>query len=227
MKKRLPSQARPRGQRLRRRPRGEARGAEPRDQRSRAEPRDQRSRAEPRDEPRQRPSHEATTNKTNCFVFIDSQNLNLAILDQGWRLDFARFRRYLKDKFKIEKAFLFIGYIPGNEGLYASLQKAGFILIFKPTLEVKREGKLITKGNVDAELVLHAMIEYPNYSKAIIVSGDGDFHCLIEYLEQQKKLLRVLVPNQYKYSALLRKFQRHIVFLGSLKNKLGYKNEGH
>jgi uncharacterized LabA/DUF88 family protein len=35
------------------------------------------------------------------------------------------------------------------------------------------------KGNVDAELVLHTMIEYDNYSKAIIISGDGDFFCLV------------------------------------------------
>ena len=31
------------------------------------------------------------------------------------------------------------------------------------------------KGNVDAELVLHTMIEYKHFDKAIIVSGDGDF----------------------------------------------------
>jgi uncharacterized LabA/DUF88 family protein len=44
------------------------------------------------------------------------------------------------------------------------------------------------KGNVDAELVLHAMIEYPNYDKALIVTGDGDFFCLVEYLIKQDKL---------------------------------------
>jgi len=34
------------------------------------------------------------------------------------------------------------------------------------------------------------MIEYNNYDKAIIVSGDGDFHCLVEYLEEKEKLLK-------------------------------------
>ena len=92
------------------------------------------------------------------YAFIDSQNLNLAIRDQDWELDFKRFRVYLKDKYKVDQAFLFIGYIPGNEALYTELQKAGYIVIFKPTLEVK--GRI--KGNVDAELVLHTMIEYEN-----------------------------------------------------------------
>lgn len=40
------------------------------------------------------------------------------------------------------------------------------------------------KGNVDAELVLQAMIEYPNYERAIIVTGDGDFGCLVRYLNR-------------------------------------------
>lgn len=157
-------------------------------------------------------------------AFIDSQNLNLAIQDQGWKLDFTRFRRYLSDKYHVEKAFLFIGYVPGNEALYTSLQKAGYVLIFKPTLEFKREGERITKGNVDAELVLHAMIEYPNFDKAIIVSGDGDFHCLLEYLEKHGKLLHVLIPNPAKYSALLRKFHKYFAYISVLKKKLGHRS---
>ncbi len=156
------------------------------------------------------------------YAFIDSQNVNLAIRDQGWNLDWARFRQYLKDKFKITEAFMFIGYVTGNEMLYTSLQKAGFILIFKPTLEFKKGKEVITKGNVDAELVLHAMIQWNNYDKAMIASGDGDFHCLIEYLEEQNKLLHVLIPNDKKFSALLRRFRKHFVYLTPLRKKLAY-----
>ena len=75
------------------------------------------------------------------------------------------------------------------------------------------------KGNVDAELVLHTMIEYKNYDKAIIVSGDGDFYCLIEYLANNNKLAKIIVPNK-KYSSLLRKFAMFIVNISFLKDKL-------
>lgn len=154
------------------------------------------------------------------YAFIDSQNLNLAIRGVGWHLDFTRFHVYLKDKYKVKKAFLFIGYVAGNEALYTSLQKAGYIIIFKPTLEYKKGKERFTKGNVDAELVLHSMIEYPNYDKAIIVSGDGDFHCLIEYLEKEKKLGYVLIPNPRSYSALLRKFRPYFIYVDKLQKKL-------
>ncbi|MGZ5497785.1 MAG: NYN domain-containing protein, partial [Candidatus Aminicenantales bacterium] len=79
------------------------------------------------------------------------------------------------------------------------------------------------KGNVDAELVLHTMIEFPNYDKALIVSGDGDFHCLVEYLLKEDKLLKLLIPNRHKYSSLFRKFQPHISFISDLRGKVEFR----
>lgn len=157
-------------------------------------------------------------NKMSNYAFIDSQNLNLAIRKQGWVLDFKRFYIYLKDKYKIKKVFLFIGYVAGNEALYTYLQRVGYILIFKPTLP---EGKV--KGNIDAELVLHTMIEYVNYGQAMIVSGDGDFYCLIEYLAENNKLFKILIPNPRRYSALLRKFRKYFVYINNLEKKLSQR----
>jgi uncharacterized LabA/DUF88 family protein len=167
-----------------------------------------------------------STNKLNNFAFIDSQNVNLGVRAQGWRLDFARFRIYLKDKYSVTKAFLFIGYVSGNERLYTYLQTVGYVLVFKPILEIHRKKDTVIKGNVDAELVLHTMIQYENYDKAVIVSGDGDFHCLIEYLEEKKKLARVLIPNRRKYSRLLYKYNEYCDYLNNLREKMGIKKEG-
>lgn len=138
--------------------------------------------------------------KRNNYAFIDAQNLYLGVKDLGWEIDMQRFHRYLMDKYGITKAFLFIGYRRGNESLYTHFQQAGYVCIFKPTLE-KKDGTV--KGNCDAELVLHTMIEYSNYEKAVIVTGDGDFRCLVEYLLNNSKLEKVLVPNEHSCSVLL------------------------
>lgn len=159
----------------------------------------------------------------NNFAFIDSQNVNLAIKELGWNVDWKRFRVYLKEKYGVTKAFLFLGFLPENQSLYTSLQEAGFILIFKPILKYK-DGHV--KGNCDAELVLQTMIEKENFEKAVIVTGDGDFHCLIKYLLQVEKLERVLVPNRNRYSALLKKAAgKNIEFMNDLRQKLGYKKK--
>ncbi|MEY4723271.1 MAG: hypothetical protein RLZZ324_784 [Candidatus Parcubacteria bacterium] len=161
------------------------------------------------------------------FAFIDAQNLHLGVKGQGWLLDFARFRRYLRDKFGVERAYLFIGFKRGNEGLYTHLERSGYLCVFKPTLVLK-DGQI--KGNVDAELVLHSMIEFPNYAKAVIVTGDGDFRCLVEYLLRQGKLERLIIPNQKRYSALLKSLStpdRNIfVFLNQFREKLGTNEKG-
>lgn len=161
------------------------------------------------------------------YAFIDGQNLNLAVSSMGWKLDYGRFRVYLRDKFQVQKAYYFVGFIEDNDNLYNYLKQCGYELIYKPILEYRKGGQSIVKGNVDAELVMHALIEYGNYHKAVIVSGDGDFHCLIEYLKAQNKLERLIVPNFNKYSALLRKFVPEMTFLNKNRGKLEYKKERH
>ena len=161
--------------------------------------------------------------RENNYAFIDSQNLYLAIRELGWTLDFQRFRIYLKEKYYVVKAYLFIGFMEENAYLYKSLQEKGFILIFKPTLKYK-DGH--TKGNCDAELVLQAMIDFNEYKKAVIVTGDGDFHCLVDYLIKQGKLEKLFIPNQHSYSALLKRFPSGFLsFVSDLKKKLEYKKK--
>jgi len=157
----------------------------------------------------------------NNYASIDSQNLNLSVRGQGWVLDFRKFRQYLRDKYGITKAFLFIGYVYENQDLYTSLQKDGYILVFKPTLKLPN-GKV--KGNVDAELVLHAMIEYQNYDRALIVTGDGDLYCLVDYLVKNDKLLKLMIPNKNSFSSLFRKMMPYIAFVNDLRGKLEYDN---
>lgn len=159
--------------------------------------------------------------KQNNFAFIDSQNLNLGVREQGWKLDFEKFRIYLREKYGITKAFLFLGFVPKYKDLYSRLQYYGFILIFKPTFELA-DGQI--KGNVDAELVLQTMIEYENFERALIVTGDGDFYCLINHLYKNDKLLRLMIPNVRRYSRLLKPFApNRVQFVSDMKNKLEYK----
>ena len=143
--------------------------------------------------------------RENNYAFIDAQNLNLGVRELGWQLDNRRFRVYLQHKYHVTKAYLFIGYLPQNANLYRSLQEAGYVLIFKPVLE-KKSGAV--KGNVDAELVLHAMILYPNYDKAVVVTSDGDFACLVEYLSGKGKLKVVLGPSFGKFDTTEAKGRR-------------------
>ena len=83
------------------------------------------------------------------------------------------------------------------------------------------------KGNVDAELVLQVMLEYPRYDGAVIVTSDGDFACLVRYLYERAKLERVVSPNRKGCSALLKRAARERPdFLEDARRKIEYKNKG-
>ncbi len=159
----------------------------------------------------------------NNFAFIDAQNLNLGVKSLGWNLDFKKFRVYLKEKYGVSTAYLFIGYIQQHQDLYTSLQKARYVLIFKPVFPDK-DGRV--KGNVDADLVLQAMIDYPHYAQAVIVTSDGDFYSLVKYLYEKGKLNVVLSPYVKTCSVLLRKSAKEkIVFMNNLRGKLEYQRK--
>lgn len=158
--------------------------------------------------------------KANNYAFIDGQNLNLGTQYTGWKLDFRKFRIYLREKYGVETAYYFIGFVEGNSELYKALQLDGYVLIFKPTFSA---GGAV-KGNCDAELVLQAMIDLEKYERAVIVTGDGDFGCLVKHLSKKAKLECVLAPNRPKCSHLLKEAAgNQIRFVDELKQRLEYK----
>ncbi len=164
------------------------------------------------------------SNQKPIYAFIDSQNLNLGVRVLGWKLDFERFRVYLSDKLNVSKAFLFIGYMSKYEKLYDALKSYGYELIFKQVIG-DASGK--PKGNVDAELVLWAAnVEWQNYSKAVVVSGDGDFYCLLKLLQEKRRLERLIVPARYSESTLLKPFDAYKLYVENHRKKLEKKSGG-
>lgn len=161
--------------------------------------------------------------KRNNYAFIDSQNLNLGIQKLGWKLDYKKFRVYLKEKYGVTKAYIFIGFVALNQSLYDRLQEAGFVLKFKPTIP-DADGKI--KGNIDADLVLRAALEISEYDKVVIVSSDGDFYSLVQHLYEKDKLEAVLSPDVENCSGLLKQTAKErIQFMNDLRNKLEYKKK--
>jgi uncharacterized LabA/DUF88 family protein len=158
----------------------------------------------------------------NNYAFIDGNNFYLSAKELGWKVGHKQLRTFLKEKYKVSIAYYFIGYIKDNEGLYKNLSRNGFTLIFK---EVSRDENDKPKGNIDAELVLQAMIDIEKYNQAVIVTSDGDFSCFVKYLTTQGKFLKVLASSRHGCSKLLSKAAKtNIDFLNDLREKLEYKN---
>ena len=158
--------------------------------------------------------------KENNYAFIDGANLHKAIEESGWRLDYAKFRVWLFEKYGVKRAYIFIGLIPEYKDLYIYFQESEFTLIFK---EVIYDGSGKPKGNCDADLVLRAVVDYyeKNFDQAILVTSDGDYAGLVKFLKNKGAFHSLISPSN-KCSFLLRKLNIPIVYLDRKRNNLRY-----
>jgi uncharacterized LabA/DUF88 family protein len=140
------------------------------------------------------------------IAFIDGQNLHLGTKEDGWKIDLVKFRIYLKEKYHVHEAYYFLGYVSEvQQDLYNRLQKAGFIVSFKEHNTAMSGTK---KGNVDTDIVFEIMknvIENNDFHKILLVSGDGDYKKVVDYLVRKEKFEKILFPNKKFASSLYKK----------------------
>ena len=158
---------------------------------------------------------------TKINIYIDGNNLYRGAKELGFDIDYKKFRGWLRQKYNVSNTYLFIGLVPERVKFYEHLQECGYILIFKQTVSV---GGVI-KGNCDAELVLKATSDFyiKAFDKCLLITGDGDFGCLAEFLEANSVLSGVIAPNEKKCSILLKNKNIEITFLNDQYHKFSKK----
>ncbi len=150
-----------------------------------------------------------TIEKIKNLAFIDGQNLYMNTTKKEinpWKIDLVRFRIYLEKKYDVEKAYYFLGYVQEkNQELYEKIQNAGFVLLFRehnPAMIGKK------KGNVDSDiifLIMKKLYKKETFHKIILVSGDGDYKQLVDFLIEENKFEKILFPDKKFASSLYKK----------------------
>ena len=166
--------------------------------------------------------------KQNNIAFIDGQNLHLGttLSDKPWKVNLSKFKIYLEKKYSVKEkeAYYFLGCVQEvNQDIYSEIQKAGFILVFKqhnPAMIGKK------KGNVDTDIVFEIMKKLyrkNDFEKIVLVSGDGDYKSLVDFLIKEKKFKKILFPNRKFASSLYKSLgSEYFDFLDSkdIKDKI-------
>jgi uncharacterized LabA/DUF88 family protein len=156
----------------------------------------------------------------NNVAYIDGANLYNGTRNLSWDFDYGRFRIWLSEKYKIKKAYLFLGLILKYADLYNDLRRKGYTLVFK---EVIYDQKGKAKGNCDADIVVLAMKNYyeRKFENVVLVSSDGDFSSLVNFLHGRDKLLSVISSYESdKCSILLKKTGVKISYIADQRNIL-------
>ena len=144
------------------------------------------------------------------IAYVDGQNLYMGTTKRNpvWSVDLARFRTYLREKYRVKRAYYYLGYVQDGsryESPYEEIQSAGFILVFREHNSAMLGQK---KGNVDADIIFAIMKRLylrDDFAKIILVSGDGDYKMLVDFLIQEERLEKVLFPKRCYASSLYKK----------------------
>jgi uncharacterized LabA/DUF88 family protein len=162
------------------------------------------------------------------IAFVDGQNLHLGTKENGWKVDHKKLRVYLRDKYGVGEAYYVLGYVSEeNQDLYNNLQKSGFIVLFKEHSSGLKGSK---KGNVDTDIVFEIMkivADRRDFKKFVLVSGDGDYKKVVDYLVKKGIFEKILFPNKKFASSLYQKLgSEYFDYLENpaLKAKIGYSN---
>lgn len=184
--------------------------------------------------------------KENNLAFVDAQNLHFGttkcdvcakrlgrdIKDvkladctcgNGWEVNLSKFRIYLKENYGVSEAYYFLGYIHDeNDELYKEIQKAGFIVLFKEHHKLAKSKK---KGNVDTDIVFEVMknlVDNSEFNKIVLISGDGDYKKLVQYLVDKDKFKKILFPNKKFASSLYKTLGSEFFdYLENIKTYIG------
>ncbi len=139
------------------------------------------------------------------LAFIDGQNLHMSTTKNGdpWEIDLFKFRIYLDKKYSVKEAYYFLGYFQEeNEDIYRAIRLAGFILLFRQH-NLAMLGK--KKGNVDSDiifLIMKKLYKEEIFNQIVLVSGDGDYKMLVDFLIEEDRFEKILFPSKKLASSL-------------------------
>jgi uncharacterized LabA/DUF88 family protein len=146
----------------------------------------------------------------------------------AWEVDLTKFRVYLRDKYGVTEAYYYLGYLQeSNDEMYKEIQKAGFIVLFKEHHKLTKSKK---KGNVDTDIVFEIMknlIDNKKFDKILMVSGDGDYVKLVQYLVTKNRFKKLLFPNKRFASSLYKALgSEYFDYLDNIKEYIAQNEKG-
>lgn len=138
--------------------------------------------------------------RLRTYAFVDASNIIYGTRDEGWKVDFKKLFKYLKERYKCKKIYYFAGVEDKNlkqKNFYKKLEKFGYDLVLKQVkIYFQPDGSRVRKANCDVDLTFYAMRDKDKFDKGIFMTGDGDFFVLFDYFIKQKKKVVVIANGK-------------------------------
>ena len=167
-----------------------------------------------------------TTKQPETYAFIDASNIIYSAARSGWKVDFEKLAKYLHERFQVQRILYFAGVDTDNLKqlkFYEVLQKFSYELRLIPVKTFSDGSK---KADVDSRMTFEMMLHFKKYTKAIIMTGDGDYYWVLEYLLKQKHGQIILISHSKTTARDLKKlFANKATDIETLRKIIAFKEK--
>lgn len=166
-------------------------------------------------------------------LLIDGPSLHMTARALGFEVDYKELLSVFQKKGKLLRALYYTTILEQQDftavrPLVDWLEYNGYTLITKPAKEfTDAAGRRRVKGDMDVELAVHAMQMADTVDHIVIFTGDGDFRCLVEALQQRGKRVSVISTLETQPAMVadeLRRQADQFIDLASLESLISRKN---
>ncbi len=164
-------------------------------------------------------------NKKKVFAFIDATNIIYGADDHGWRMDYKKLADFLNTRFGVEKTLYYAGVDDQNLkqlNFYEKLQDFGYSLRLVP-VKTFSDGK--KKADVDSRMTFEMMLYLQSYDEVVVMTGDGDYYWVLEYLKKLKKRVILLSFPSHTARELKVLFAGNFMDLNDIKKNLEFNKK--
>ncbi len=166
------------------------------------------------------------------YAFVDAANVIYRNSDvHPWKIDLRKLHKYLKERFGVERVLYYGGIDNRNQTqvrIYKKMEEWGYELRLNPVKHfVNERGEWYTKADVDSRMTFEMMRFLPDYDRAIVLTGDGDFYWVLEFLLQTKEQVRLIASPKKTAKELKKLFGYRFSSLDDTRKWLAFEQSEH
>jgi len=145
-------------------------------------------------------------------AFVDVQNIYMCVktVFGHTKINYRILRDFLNRDGALVKMVAFTCYDPENRSqvdFMHALALMGYRVVAKP---IKRMPDGNIKASMDMEMALEILVSAPYLDEIVLVTGDGDFAPIVDYVARMGKVIKVIGPDRLTSPELIRSCDQFI-----------------
>lgn len=158
------------------------------------------------------------------YIYIDASNIIMSLKNLKVDLDMLSFITYLKDRYKNSKIIYFTPNFKSKNLDYLEIQSQNIEIVFKQIYNENNKLKANCDVEISHRITRDSLLE--KVSEVVLISGDGDFVYLIDYLKNKNITVKIIAADPVSCSLLIkrRSFVK-LTFIIDVIEKIHLKNE--